>query len=224
MAYLKYTKTYLEELVKNSSCMWEVVEKSGMSKQEGNYRYLKSYINKYQISLEHFKNHKKSKTHKKTLSEWLVKGEHLTLSGNKLKDKLYKNNLKECKCELCGQDENWRGDKISLILDHIDGDRQNNELTNLRIVCPNCNATLPTHCGKNRKKLINDFKTKLITISKKEKNEIIRQLIIKSNIDFTQYGWGVKLGNILNKTPQYSIKWVRINMPELYKTCFKHIK
>jgi hypothetical protein len=40
---------------------------------------------------------------------------------------------------------------MSLILDHIDGDRQNNELSNLRIVCPNCNATLDTHCAKNKR-------------------------------------------------------------------------
>jgi hypothetical protein len=28
----------------------------------------------------------------------------------------------------------------------------NNNLNNLRIVCPNCNATLDTHCGKNKRK------------------------------------------------------------------------
>lgn len=35
---------------------------------------------------------------------------------------------------------------MSLILDHINGDNTDNRIENIRILCPNCNATLPTHC------------------------------------------------------------------------------
>jgi hypothetical protein len=38
---------------------------------------------------------------------------------------------------------------MALILDHINGVATDNRLENLRIVCPNCNATLETHCGRN---------------------------------------------------------------------------
>ncbi|MBA3748502.1 MAG: HNH endonuclease [Solirubrobacterales bacterium] len=45
----------------------------------------------------------------------------------------------------------WRQKPMGLILDHINGVRDDNRLENLRIVCPNCAATLDTHCGrKNR--------------------------------------------------------------------------
>lgn len=37
---------------------------------------------------------------------------------------------------------------MSLILDHINGVSNDNRLQNLRIVCPNCAATLDTHCGR----------------------------------------------------------------------------
>ena len=38
---------------------------------------------------------------------------------------------------------------MSLILDHINGVSNDNRIENLRIVCPNCNAGLNTHGGKN---------------------------------------------------------------------------
>jgi hypothetical protein len=37
---------------------------------------------------------------------------------------------------------------MSLILDHISGVGDDNRLENLQIVCPNCAATLDTHCGR----------------------------------------------------------------------------
>src|SRR5262249_10271723 len=36
-------------------------------------------------------------------------------------------------------------------LDHINGVPTDNRLENLRIVCPNCAATLDTHCGRKRR-------------------------------------------------------------------------
>jgi HNH endonuclease len=53
-------------------------------------------------------------------------------------------------CELCGQGELWQGHRMSLVLDHINGVRDDHRLENLRILCPNCNATLDTHCGRNK--------------------------------------------------------------------------
>ena len=69
-----------------------------------------------------------------------------------LLNKLFNLKLKQRICELCSQGEIWNEKKISLILDHINGNHYDNRLENLRIVCPNCNATLDTHCGKNKTK------------------------------------------------------------------------
>jgi hypothetical protein len=72
-------------------------------------------------------------------------------SRRTLKERLYNTGLKARRCEACGQGEEWRGARISLILDHVNGIADDNRLENLRIVCPNCAATLDTHCGrKNR--------------------------------------------------------------------------
>jgi hypothetical protein len=68
--------------------------------------------------------------------------------GN-LKRRLLRSGLLEPRCELCGQDEQWRGRRMSLVLDHINGVSNDHRIENLRMVCPNCAATLETHCGRN---------------------------------------------------------------------------
>lgn len=81
------------------------------------------------------------------LSEALVEGS--AYPRGSLKERLFAEGLKDRCCELCGQGESWRGRRMALILDHVNGVHDDNRLENLRIVCPNCNATLDTHCGRN---------------------------------------------------------------------------
>jgi len=52
-------------------------------------------------------------------------------------------------CSICGN-KIWDNQEIPLILDHIDGNSSNWTRTNLRVVCPNCDALLPTWKGRNR--------------------------------------------------------------------------
>lgn len=75
-----------------------------------------------------------------------------TYDRSKLKRRLYADGLKTPRCEHCGQEETWRGRRMALILDHVNGVGDDHRLENLRILCPNCAATLDTHCGKNLKR------------------------------------------------------------------------
>jgi hypothetical protein len=74
--------------------------------------------------------------------------ENSTYSRANLKRRLFREGLKQPNCEMCGQDENWRDGRLALILDHINGVPDDHRLENLRILCPNCAATLDTHCGR----------------------------------------------------------------------------
>jgi hypothetical protein len=50
---------------------------------------------------------------------------------------------REHTCEECGIEE-WNGKKLPMEVDHIDGDTNNNDLKNLRVLCPNCHSQTPT--------------------------------------------------------------------------------
>lgn len=52
-------------------------------------------------------------------------------------------------CSRCGNTQ-WMGRKITLWLDHIDGNASNNFSNNLRLICLNCDSQNNTFGGKNR--------------------------------------------------------------------------
>jgi Zn finger protein HypA/HybF involved in hydrogenase expression len=53
-------------------------------------------------------------------------------------------------CNRCGIFE-WNNEPITLQVDHIDGNSDNNSLDNLRLLCPNCHTQTHTWCGRNKK-------------------------------------------------------------------------
>ena len=70
------------------------------------------------------------------------------ITSYKLKIKLLKEHIKEPICENCGN-SHWLGYPIPLELHHKDGNRFNNELSNLSLLCPNCHAFTDNYRSKN---------------------------------------------------------------------------
>jgi len=151
----KYNEAEAREAVKVSRSYSEVLRRLGMRPAGGNHSLLRNWVDDvWQIPTDHFDAGGASiqNLHREPipLAEVLVEGS--TYSRSNLKHRLFANGLKERRCERCGQGELWRGNSMSLILDHINGVPDDNRIENLQIVCPNCAATLDTHCGrKNRR-------------------------------------------------------------------------
>jgi len=177
-----WTKQILEIIINKSYSKKEVLERMNLKPFNGNYDTLNKYIEKYELNISHFNrgryNNKYGFRNKIELNEILIENSTYT-NRTRLKKRLYKEGLKERKCELCGQDEIWKGKKMSLILDHINGINNDNRKENLRIVCPNCNATLDTHCGKNVKDKKDTKKRIKKELNYCECGEIIRKNSLK---------------------------------------------
>lgn len=52
-------------------------------------------------------------------------------------------------CAICGISE-WMNKQLVLILDHINGNPEDHNLINLRLICPNCDSQTDTYKGKNK--------------------------------------------------------------------------
>ncbi len=171
----KYNRQELEEIVKLSTTNTEVLQKLNLRCAGGNYKVLNFYFKKWKIDTSHFltsteiaKRNWDNNKFVKTPIEQMLK-ENSSFNRTNLKKRLYKEGLKKPICEMegCGQGEIWLGKKLSLILDHINGIWNDNRIENLRIICPMCNATLPTHAGRNKKTIHR------ITQKKERKTKII---------------------------------------------------
>jgi hypothetical protein len=149
----RYSEQEAREAIARSISYSEALRWLGMRVAGGNHATLKRYAEEiWQIPTDHFdpawaRARALRQRVPTPIDRILVRGS--TYPRGHLKRRLYSEGLKERRCELCDQGELWRGRRMSLILDHANGVADDNRLENLRIVCPNCAATLDTHCGRN---------------------------------------------------------------------------
>ena len=163
---MKYDKDKINEITKiakRSFSIAEVCRNLNIRPVGGNYKSLKRCFKMYNIDTSHFTGQAWNKGENyihfgKTysLEEILVKNSTYT-SNDGLKTKLFKAGIKEHKCEECGLTE-WNSKKISLHLDHVNGDNMDNRIENLRILCPNCHSQTLTYCNSKSKCSSSEFR------------------------------------------------------------------
>lgn len=151
-----WSNAQLKSAVKESRSYRGVITILGLIPTGGNYDQVKKYIRENNLSTEHFtgklwnKGLKLDFKPKVELVDILVEGSEY--QSYKLKRRLFSAKLKQPKCEMCGWAK-WSIDgRLPLELDHINGNRHDNRLMNLRVLCPNCHSLQITHRGANRKR------------------------------------------------------------------------
>lgn len=152
----RYTDQEARDAIAASFSYAETLRRLELCATGGNWLTLRRWAQRWGITTEHFDRNASSaalaRARGRPLAEILVADSRYSRSS--LKKRLWAEGLKPRACELCGQTEVWCGRPLGLILDHINGVRDDNRLENLQIVCPNCAATLDTHCGrKNRREV-----------------------------------------------------------------------
>jgi hypothetical protein len=112
-------------------------------------RTLDGYLSKWGISYKGNKGEKgfKKSPNKKSSIDWINSPTFCTSS--KLRKRLIEEGIKKEICEEC-ENTHWRGNPIPLDLHHLDGDRFNNSLENLQILCKNCHALTETYSKKKK--------------------------------------------------------------------------
>ncbi len=88
---------------------------------------------------------------KKIPLDLILNGKYPEYQTFKLKTRLLEEGVLINKCSVCNITE-WNGKKLVMELDHINGDRKDHRLKNLRLICPNCHALTETYRAKNIKK------------------------------------------------------------------------
>jgi hypothetical protein len=149
----RWSDRELAAAVQQSVSVAQVIRRLGLIPAGGNYDAVQRRIEALVLDTSHFTGMRaglRRGTPPRPLQDLLVAD--LITSSHKLKQRLIREGIKQPRCERCGWAERAPDGRVPLELDHVNGDRSDNRLVNLRILCPNCHALQPTHRGLNQKR------------------------------------------------------------------------
>ena len=151
LAYKLSDNDFTQIIVNSSSCI-EAMVALGFKCVAGNARQtVKRRIAELQIDISHWADNTKNAHVAIELPHDDYFAKNTTRSGGHTRKRLLKYNLIPYVCAICGNNGEWQGQPLTLQVDHINGDHTDNQLHNLRFLCPNCHAQTETFSGKNVK-------------------------------------------------------------------------
>jgi hypothetical protein len=152
----KIPKEDLQEIVKNSTSISEILSHFNLENKGHNYRTLKSRLLEDDISYDNIKLGLSSNRGRKFPNSKKIPLDEILVEDNQynrrlLKKRLIDQGLIKNQCYICGQLPEWNNKPLVLQLDHINGVSTDNRLNNLRILCPHCHSQTENFAGKNKR-------------------------------------------------------------------------
>jgi 5-methylcytosine-specific restriction endonuclease McrA len=147
-----FTRQEIEEFVKESSSLSTLASKLGYSKGGGcRSSAIKEMIQILNLDVSHFTGWNGETYESDRYMSFAEYIKSNSVQSNKIRRKLLKEGLKEHICECC-LNTIWMDKPIPLEVHHKDGNKDNNNLDNLQLLCPNCHALTDNYRGKNTHK------------------------------------------------------------------------
>lgn len=173
----KFKDADLAKAIQRSTCWREVCIALGCCLNGSMQIWLKRRAVKAGFSFQHFPGkHRKGRvpTNRKSAGETLVRIPYTsaTTKATYLRRALVEIGRAE-ECSVCKLPPVWQGKPLRIEIDHIDGDKWNNEPNNLRFICPNCHAQAPTSTSSRCAEATKWNQRRKLTAD--EKKERIRQ-------------------------------------------------
>lgn len=147
---MKYKKDDIIKIVGDKTTISDVLKEMGFN-PKGGAKSLRTLIKNILIENGVYNGH----AHNKGKNYIVIPNDDFFIKSDKkrnywnIRNALFKRGLKEKKCEKCGLYK-WMGKEIPVEIHHKDGDKCNNELNNLEVLCPNCHYFTDTYKSKNR--------------------------------------------------------------------------
>ena len=143
-----FTPAELEAAVHTSTSMAGVTRALDMAISGANYISLRRAIETAGLVTDHWRQGVYQPP--LDLTEVLVADSTRSLSS--FRTRIFAGGLLPERCALCGLGPQWQDRPLTLQIDHINGDRYDHRLENLRTLCPNCHTQTPTFGGKSTSK------------------------------------------------------------------------
>ena len=145
-----------QTLVCRSNTIADILRHFGLNNKGGNHHTVKRRAKDENIDMSHISlgrgsNKGKRFLPKKTDDQFFC--ENGTTNRGGIKKRIIRNKLIPYQCESCGLKDIWNNKKIALQLEHKNGISNDNRLSNLCFLCPNCHSQTDTYAGKRFKKL-----------------------------------------------------------------------
>lgn len=127
MIYNKNEREFINT-INNSYYLKDVVKKMGCSLNNKTIKKIKMKMDELNININDFSSSK----------DIPLETNNIKKNNKEIKRQLLEKNLIENKCQSCKIGNMWNGRLLSLKLDYNNGNSNDKNLDNMRLLCPNC--------------------------------------------------------------------------------------